>query len=71
MTIEEATNVNKGDTIIYLSDDWNDNPLDVPVIVRNIWKHNGIVTHFDVTPVNSKTAKFESAFAPILCFKLM
>lgn len=71
MTIEEAATVNKGDVIIYISDDWNDNPIDVPVKVRNIWKHDGVVTHFGVVPINKKNPLLESAFAPILCFKLM
>lgn len=70
MTIEEASTVKKGDIIIYISD-WNDNIIDIPVIVTNIWKNNGNVTHFDVKPINKKQAKIESAFAPISCFKFI
>lgn len=71
MTIEEASTVKKGDMIIYISDDWNDNIIYTPVIVTNILENNGNVTHFDVKPVNKKQAKIESAFAPISCFKFI
>ena len=72
MTINEASNIKKGDKVIYLCDDWNNNDIEVLTEVTNIWKNNGVVTHFDVKNIDKqKKVMLNSAFAPISCFKII
>ena len=69
MNKEDAKKVNRGDHLMYVTEDDFGNPVEIECVVRSVWGEPNKFACDMVDPQNDYGVT--NAFAPIDCFRIM